>query len=613
MFRTLTLGPAVLFCAVIAAQPGSIDHSFNATDIGFGHGDGARLAVHATVLQPDGKILIAGKFTTYNGTARNRIARLNVDGSLDTTFDPGTGSSGTVYCLAMQPDGKVLIGGYFSSYNGTLRNNIARINNDGSLDTTFDPGSGPNEVVRSITVQPDGKILIGGVFTSYDGTPTNYITRVNADGSLDTSFNIGTGADILITSIVLQPDGKILVGGWFNSFNGSPIDFFARLNADGTLDAGFDTGTGPSSTISSIAVQADGRIIIVGDFANYNGVGRNRIARVNADGSLDTSFDPGAGANNDVETVALQADGKVLIGGWFTDYNGVGPDRLARLEADGDMDASFNPGAGPNATVWSIVVQPDGKSLVGDDFSYDNLTGHNHVSRRNIDGSIDLSFNPGTGTNGSVYSFAVQPDGKILIAGDFTSFNGVARIRVARLHADGSLDASFDPGSGPNDWVSAVIVQPDGQILIGGDFTTYNGTPISRIARLNTDGSLDLSFNPGTGADDRIRAITLQPDGKILIGGGVHHLQRHSDQPHRSPQRGWQPGCHLHPRSRGEQLGPLHCASTRWQDPDRRLFRQLQRDSTQPVRPAERRWQPRHLLRSRDRGEWIRVLRFLST
>ncbi|MBK8947532.1 MAG: delta-60 repeat domain-containing protein [Flavobacteriales bacterium] len=446
MFRTLTLGPAVLFCAVIAAQPGSIDHSFNATDIGFGHGDGARLAVHATVLQPDGKILIAGKFTTYNGTARNRIARLNVDGSLDTTFDPGTGSSGTVYCLAMQPDGKVLIGGYFSSYNGTLRNNIARINNDGSLDTTFDPGSGPNEVVRSITVQPDGKILIGGVFTSYDGTPTNYITRVNADGSLDTSFNIGTGADILITSIVLQPDGKILVGGWFNSFNGSPIDFFARLNADGTLDAGFDPGTGPSSTIWSIAVQADGRIVIVGDYANYNGVGRNRIARVNADGSLDTSFDPGAGANNDVETVALQADGKVLIGGWFTDYNGVGPDRLARLEADGDMDASFNPGAGPNATVWSIVVQPDGKSLVGDDFSYDNLTGHNHVSRRNIDGSIDLSFNPGTGTNGSVYSFAVQPDGKILIAGDFTSFNGVARIRVARLHADGIAGCLFRPG-----------------------------------------------------------------------------------------------------------------------------------------------------------------------
>lgn len=140
-------------------------------------------------------------------------------------------------------------------------------------------------------------------------------------------------------------------------------------------------------------------------------------------------------------------------------------------------------------------------------------------------GACDLTFDPGTGANSSVNAIAVQPDGKILIGGAFYKYNGVVQYRIARLNSDGSLDPAFDSGSGPVGWVYSMALQPDGKILIGGDFMSYDGTPRNRVARLNSDGSLDLSFNPGTGVAGTIQqyigvsAIAVQPDGKILIGG----------------------------------------------------------------------------------------------
>ena len=138
---------------------------------------------------------------------------------------------------------------------------------------------------------------------------------------------------------------------------------------------------------------------------------------------------------------------------------------------------------------------------------------------RGAAGDVDLSFDPGSGVNGIVNAFALQPDGKLIIGGEFTAVKGLARSKVARLTAGGSGDAAFNPGTGANDVVSSLALQPDGKVLIGGNFTTINGTNRNRIARLNANGSLDSSFNPGTGADGPVRSIALQPDGKVLIGG----------------------------------------------------------------------------------------------
>ncbi len=157
----------LMFAFSVKAQtPGALDTSFNPTDVGFGFGDGVNGSIITTTLQPDGKVLIGGFFTRYNGIFRNYIARVNADGTLDNTFNPGTGASSTVGTLALQPDGKVIIGGSFTTYNGTSRNRIARLNADGTLDNTFNPGTGASGGVLSLALQPDGKVLIGGAFTS---------------------------------------------------------------------------------------------------------------------------------------------------------------------------------------------------------------------------------------------------------------------------------------------------------------------------------------------------------------------------------------------------------------------------------------------------------------
>jgi uncharacterized delta-60 repeat protein len=206
------------------------------------------------------------------------IARLNTDGTLDTTFE--FVPTGDVETIAVQGDGRILIGGGFSSTVGFPRNHIARLNGDGSLDMSFDPGSGASSNVMTAAVQGDGRIVIGGMFASYDGTARNRIARVNLDGGLDTSFDSGSGADDWVRSVAIQPDGRVLVGGDFVSFNGEPASRFLRLDPDGTLDSTFAVGHGPDGQVSTVAVQGDGRVLIGGTFRTYDGVDRDRVARV---------------------------------------------------------------------------------------------------------------------------------------------------------------------------------------------------------------------------------------------------------------------------------------------------------------------------------------------
>jgi uncharacterized delta-60 repeat protein len=359
------------------------------------------------------------------------------DGSLDTTFDPGTGTDGIILTSTLQPDGKIIIGGDFTEYNGVARSSIARVNPDGSLDTTFDPGTGVNEIHVS-TLQPDGKIIIGGQFTQYNGIARNNIARVNPDGSLDTSFDPGIGIDGTVQSLNLQPDGKIVIGGWFTEYNGVARNYISRVNPDGSLDTTFDPGTGTDGRVRHLNFQADGKIILLGEFTEYNGVARSGIARVNPDGSLDTSFDPGTGINTFafILTSIIQPDGKIVIGGEdITEYNGVPRNRIARV---------------------------------------------------NPDGSLDTTFDPGTGVDAVIISSNLQADGKIIIGGWFTEYNGVARSSIARVNPDGTLDTTFDPGTGFGGGVLTSIIQPDGKVIVGGGFSDYNGTPRNNIARLNT-------------------------------------------------------------------------------------------------------------------------------
>jgi uncharacterized delta-60 repeat protein len=256
---------------------------------------------------------------------------------------------------------------------------------------------------------------------------------LNSDGSLDTGFNPGTGADGDVKAMALQADGKVFIGGSFRKVNGVARYQFARLNSDGSLDISFNPAV-LDTTVLSIALQADGKLLLGGWFT----MPRNHVVRLNDDGSLDTSFNPLTNANDTIGSVVLQADGKMFIGGSFTTVGGWASQGLARLNSNGSLDATFLPAnTVACGIVCALVVQSDGKLLIG--------AGTSPPSRLNSDGSLDTSFNTGTGANGGVYSMALQADGKLWIGGNFTAVNGVTRNHIARLHTgDADVDGIED-------------------------------------------------------------------------------------------------------------------------------------------------------------------------
>jgi uncharacterized delta-60 repeat protein len=379
--KTLLFLFAFLGLVATSAQglPGDVD------SLDVGNLDGI---VYATASQPDGKIVLAGRFESVLGVRRRNIARLNSDGTLDASFDPSVNA--TVFSVAIQADGKMLIGGYFTTLNpngattATIRNRIARVNSDGTLDNEFNPNA--NDGVDSIALQADGKILIGGNFSFLKpngaATPTNRnrIARLNTDGTLDTGFDPNTNHRVY--SVALQADGKVILSGAFTTLRPNSAttaatrNRIARVNFDGTLDNSFDPNI--NDTVYSVTIQADGKILIGGQFSSLRPNGattataRNSVARVNTDGTLDTGFDPNA-LDDRVYSVAVQADGKVLLGGSLYKLrpNGAGAAttrrNIARVNNDGTLDTGFNPSA--SESVRRVAVQADGKILLGGEFS----------------------------------------------------------------------------------------------------------------------------------------------------------------------------------------------------------------------------------------------------
>ncbi|MEY3500067.1 MAG: hypothetical protein RL308_1736 [Bacteroidota bacterium] len=350
-------------------------------------------------------------------------------------------------------------------------------------------------------------------------------------GSLDATFDNGPSSINwgLVNTISVQPDGKIIVGGSFNFTSTVFTLNLARLNADGTIDISFKSGIGANDTVKASLLQSDGKIIIAGEFYEYDGTYANRIARLNPDGTLDTSFSSGTGPNDDILNLSLQADGKIIIGGYLYSYNNSIVNRMARLNSDGSLDTTFNFGITPEQWVQRTLVLPDGKILVSD-----NSTGffNSRLVRLNTDGSVDTTFQINNG-DFQIIDIKLQPDGKIIIAGEFKTINGTAAGCIARLNTDGTMDTSFNSGlifSNGNNGVnfggliSTVSLQSNGKIIIGGWFDNINGIARNNIARLNKDGSLDLTFSPvggvsGLGVNSYLVCSTIQSDGKIIVGG----------------------------------------------------------------------------------------------
>jgi uncharacterized delta-60 repeat protein len=583
------------------------------------------LDVHSLVIQPDGQMLVTGHFYTIQGSARPGLVRLFSDGRLDSSFVPWTGAGAYDLALALQPGGKILVTAGNTNLNGSPRNKMLRLNPDGSLDPTFDVGKGSDGYVGVALIRRDGKILVGGRFQHFSGfrcgniallhggpeeapilvgesqssvlvagnpltlgpivtgypTPslqwlkngepipgatqskfrlpgvrmrdagdyllvasnafgisTTLVATVSVQtpplraGTVDPAFSAEAATDGDVNVIVLQGDGRVLVGGNFTRIAGAPRAGIARLLADGGLDTSFDPGVAlsemPSNNIyvSSIVLQPDGKVVLGGSFNRFNGVARHGVVRLNPDGTVDESL-PDVGG----WPLLAQPDGKLLMGGY-----GI---YLRRLHPDGTEDATFTINSNTYSRVYAAAVQADGRILMVGNFS-------RNVARLMPDGSVDESFDASnlaftTGVlndpcfpndDGSrqptlLQALCVQPDGKVLVGGLFRKPTFPEQWNLVRLLPSGDWDTNFSQRGGPNFEVRTIAVQSDGKILIGGCFTNLGYFPVQparqHLARLNPDGSLDDSFNPGAGfrgsGDGYVRALALLPDGRLLIGG----------------------------------------------------------------------------------------------
>ncbi|WP_429950101.1 IPTL-CTERM sorting domain-containing protein [Comamonas sediminis] len=361
----------------------------------FASAGGTNLETMAMVKDNSGRLVVGGLFNTVEGQSGFQgVARFNADDSLDTSFKVATNSY--VRAVAIQSDGKILIGGEFNYVTGTgsaspvTSSGIARLNADGTVDTTFHnvPLFQVNSPVRSIVVQPDGKILVAGYFTSFEGVPRSYIVRLNADGTQDSSFTASPNNQV--EDVKLQSDGKILISGSFSQVNGVARMSVARLNANGSLDTTFDAGQAiggqngawaGSWPVYQLAIQDDGKIVYAGGTHRYADEIHWRVARLNTDGTLDRSFQ--SYVNWWATSVALQNVGgeqKIVVGG---DYGRAGVSdpttgsvvtdaprqRIARFNADGSLDTEFDTSFSANSWIWSVLPNNDGTVYLGGKFT----------------------------------------------------------------------------------------------------------------------------------------------------------------------------------------------------------------------------------------------------
>jgi uncharacterized delta-60 repeat protein len=397
---------------------------------------------------------------------------------------------------------KVLVGlvGLFTFCNGALAQH------DGSLDITFNPGSGPNLPVFAVALATNGDVLIGGEFTSVNGQTRNYVARLNPDGSVDGSFLPGQGPGYApysqvppyVLAVEPAPDGGVYIGGYFGTYNGVQTLYIAKLRADASLDLSWPNVAFNNGPVNSIQCQADGTVLVQGGFSTIGAVARNGLAKFNSDASLNLSFNPAGGVTNgSINAFAIQPDGNVIIAGSFTTNNPVSRQNIARVNQSGVLDSTFNAGYIGGGSIQAVVLQTDGKVIVGGGFTSINGYSRLGVARLNTNGTVDTTFvlSPGI-ANPTFDGISVLSDGKVMLWGAFSlgqNYGG-----LVRLNPDGSNDGMFNPQA--NGIVNAAAVQPDGKVLAGGYFSSISGTNINYLARLigtstNTPGLQFLSIN----------------------------------------------------------------------------------------------------------------------
>ena len=456
-------------------------------------------------LQADESLLIGGSFPTMNGVSRPNFIRLLPAGNVDLTFTPPAAMP-VVQQIKPLASGKII---YASA------GKLSRLNSDGSLDQTFVFPTTITSVHRFFALASNEQPVLFALMQS----GSIQLIRLLADGEIDASFNTSVRIYGQAVGIAVQPDSKTIVAGTFTNANTLARTNLARFNSDGSADPTFDTGTGFNSAPSKIVVQPDGKILVAGPFSTFNGNPVSGLVRLNSDGTLDGSFAP---VITGVVGAELEPSGKVLVFGSFSTINGSNNARLARLNADGSIDGTFNPQIA-SGTVYSAIQESGSKYIVGGAFTGVDGFNRGNLVRLNANGSLDQSFNS-TGL-GSINDVRPVAGGKYVCISGAGSPNG-----LLRRNSDGTADATFRTNTflGNSDpRLYAMLIQPDGTIIIDGNFYSINGTPRGNIARFDANGNLDTLFFP-IGTNSNVTSIARQANGDVIVGGQFSNFAGYS-------------------------------------------------------------------------------------
>lgn len=351
----------------------------------------------------------------------------------------------------------------------------------GTIDTDFNMAVGFNDAVRASAIDNDGKIYVGGEFTYVLGEAKDRIVRLNSDGSLDNTFVCSIDGTVRV--IKINADGKIYVGGEFTTVNGQAAKRIARLNVDGSLDAIFDSSVGFDNAVYDIKILSNGRLLVGGDFNSYGNVTSKKVAKLLGNGSVDPDFIVGGGFDGRVNSIDYFSNGKIVVGGTITLYGSTTIGRIARLNENGSFDDTFTPLF--NDYLTRVQVIAGDKIMAFGEYTTLNGQSQNRGVRLNYDGTKDNTFNIGTGFASIVQDFIAEPNGKIIAVGNFASFNGVNQKHIIRLNSNGSFDNTLTVGVSLSHPAVYVALQPDGKILAGGVFSMYQGIAATRFVRIN--------------------------------------------------------------------------------------------------------------------------------
>ncbi len=493
-----------------------------------------RAVAEAAEIEPitlERKLYLGGAFSTIGGQPRTRVARVNYNGTLDTSFVPPA-YAGTAYALAVQGDGKLLVGGNLRPANAPVGRRIYRLNSDGSQDPGFTAPAvleTGNHSVRAIALDLGGRIVIAG-----ENSSGGFVMRLNPNGSLDPTFT-APNLNGPVLSLALQPDGRLVIGGDFS--NASLRARLARLNDDGSVDNSFVPLMNPNGAVNALEVRPGGEVIFAGEFTNINNtIPRNRIAAVTRHGRLDTALS--VTPNGRIRVIVPDGN-SLLLGGEFTEINGQTRPKLARVLSNGIVSSSFQPVI-ENGDVMAISVQPDGRILIAGSFNRVNGEARLGLARLNSDGSLDTSMAhvrlridpPNSGDpylRGSGDFLRLLQDGRILVGGQFDRIEETPRNGLARVHAIGSLDASFVTDSSIRwgvlgAWAPGVSLHPDGGYLVNGRLYREGATPELQLLRIQDDGSL----HPGFTTDFSTNRPAPTVDDLLVFGNRILAVGRGS-------------------------------------------------------------------------------------